>query len=126
MLIVAAGLVLLLIPGIIWNCKYCFSIISVLDKRLSPFRAIKYSGEITYGYKAKLFVLFIPALALFVSRLPLAFILQSPTRGWGYPFVIFGVTLHLFSNFVISPWMFVVWATVYDTLSKRYEQANIQ
>lgn len=123
-LIVVAGLVLFIVPGIIWGCKYCLGMIIVLDKKLSPVKVIKLSGKVTHGYKAKLLLLSIPAFAFLILQFPLAFILQNPTQDWGYPFVILGLILYLLSNFVVSPWMFVVWATAYDALNKRYEEAT--
>lgn len=54
-LIVFAGFVLLIIPGIIWAIKYQFYVYLIVDKGLSPMEAIKRSGEITAGNKGKLF-----------------------------------------------------------------------
>ena len=121
MLIITLGLVLFVIPGVIWSCKYCFSVLSALDKKLSPVSAIKFSSKITCGHKVKLFVLFLQVFALFISKLPLRFVLQDPTKSWGFPFVILALILYIFGNFVISPWIFTVWATAYNALSKRYD-----
>jgi len=54
-LIVMAGLILLIVPGIIWAIKYQFFVYLIIDKNLSPMEAIKKSGEITMGSKGKLF-----------------------------------------------------------------------
>jgi uncharacterized membrane protein len=54
-LIVAAGLILFIIPGIIWAIKYQFFSYLIIDKNLGPLEAIKKSGEITSGNKGKLF-----------------------------------------------------------------------
>ncbi len=54
-LIVLAGFVLLIVPGIIWAIKYQFYAYLIVDKNLSPMDAIKKSGEITAGNKGKLF-----------------------------------------------------------------------
>lgn len=54
-LIVFAGFVLLIVPGIIWAIKYQFYVYLIVDKGLSPTEAIKRSGEITAGNKGKLF-----------------------------------------------------------------------
>jgi uncharacterized membrane protein len=54
-LIVFAGLILLIVPGIIWAIKYQFFSYLIVDKNLGPLEAIKKSGEITSGNKGKLF-----------------------------------------------------------------------
>jgi uncharacterized membrane protein len=54
-LIVFAGLILFIVPGIIWAIKYQFFSYLIVDKKLSPFEAIKKSGEITSGSKSNLF-----------------------------------------------------------------------
>jgi uncharacterized membrane protein len=54
-LIVFAGFILLVIPGIIWAIKYQFFSYLIVDKKLSPLEAIRKSGEITSGKKSKLF-----------------------------------------------------------------------
>jgi uncharacterized membrane protein len=54
-LIVFAGLILLVVPGIIWAIKYQFFSYLIVDKNLGPLEAIKKSGEITSGNKGKLF-----------------------------------------------------------------------
>jgi len=55
--IVLGGLILLIVPGIIWAIKYQFFAYLIVDKNLSPMEAIKKSGEITMGKKGKLFLL---------------------------------------------------------------------
>jgi uncharacterized membrane protein len=50
-LIVIAGLILLIIPGIVWAIKYSYYGYYIVDKRKSPFDAIKASGQATKGHK---------------------------------------------------------------------------
>jgi uncharacterized membrane protein len=54
-LIVIGGLILLIVPGIIWAIKYQFYGYYIVDKKLSPFDALKRSGKTTYGHKWMLF-----------------------------------------------------------------------
>lgn len=56
-LIILGGLILLIVPGIIWAIKYQFFAYLIVDKNMSPMEAIKKSGEITAGKKGKLFLL---------------------------------------------------------------------
>jgi uncharacterized membrane protein len=55
-LIVIAGLILLIVPGIIWAIKYKYFGYFIVDKNLGPVDALDKSGQITYGYKLDLFL----------------------------------------------------------------------
>lgn len=55
-LIVAGGLILLIVPGIIWAVKFQFWPYLLVDKNLGPIEAIKASGKITQGAKWNLFL----------------------------------------------------------------------
>ncbi len=54
-LIVFGGLLLLIVPGIIWAIKYQFALPLVVDKKLDVITAIKTSGTMTKGHKGWLF-----------------------------------------------------------------------
>jgi len=56
-LIVLGGLILLVIPGIIWAIKFQFFAYLIVDKRLGPIQALKKSSQITKGSKWDLFLL---------------------------------------------------------------------
>jgi len=56
-LIVIGGLILLIVPGIIWAIKYQFYSYLIIDKNLGPVEALKKSGEITLGNKGNLLLL---------------------------------------------------------------------
>ncbi len=60
-LIVLGGLILLIVPGIIWALKYQFILYFIVDKQCGVMEALHKSGEITQGKKWDLFLL---ALAL--------------------------------------------------------------
>lgn len=74
-LIVLAGLILLIIPGIIWAIKYQFYSYLIVDKGLGPIEALKASGALTSGARwdllgffiVALIVLYLGALALLVG-----------------------------------------------------------
>jgi len=55
-LIVFAGLILLIIPGIIWGVKFQFFSYCIIDKKLGPIEALKASSRMTTGVKWDLFV----------------------------------------------------------------------
>ena len=54
-LIVIGGLLLFIVPGIIWSIKYSLCYYFVVDKGLGPIEAIKASGRATDGVKWDLF-----------------------------------------------------------------------
>lgn len=56
-LVVIGGLILFIVPGIIWGIKYQYTTYLIVDKKMSPMDAFKKSGKITEGVKWKLFLL---------------------------------------------------------------------
>lgn len=55
-LIVAVGLVLLIVPGIIWGIQFQYFAYFIIDEGLDPVKALKRSSEITRGAKGDLFL----------------------------------------------------------------------
>ena len=55
-LIVIGGIILLIIPGIIWGIKFQFFSYFIVDKGLGPIEALKRSSTITKGAKWDLFL----------------------------------------------------------------------
>jgi len=55
-LIVVAGLILLIVPGIIWAIKLQYYSYLIIDKNLGPIAALKKSWKITKGVKWHLFL----------------------------------------------------------------------
>lgn len=53
--VVHGGLLLLIVPGIIWSFKYIFAINLVLDKGLGIKDAMEMSARMTYGHKWRIF-----------------------------------------------------------------------
>jgi uncharacterized membrane protein len=54
-LIVIGGMILFIIPGIIWAVMFSFVSYLIIDKNLGPIEAIKESARITKGYRWALF-----------------------------------------------------------------------
>lgn len=55
-LMVVGGLILLIIPGIIWGIKFQYFAYSIIDKKLGVISALKESARITKGAKWQLFL----------------------------------------------------------------------
>lgn len=58
-IIVLFGLLLFIIPGVVWSIKYRFYPYIILDEDAGPLESLKRSGVITEGVKWRLFLLFI-------------------------------------------------------------------
>jgi len=75
LLIVLSGIILLIIPGVIWSVKYSFVGYFIVDKGLGPIEALKESSLITKGAKQDLFLFwllisvvnFLGVLAFFIG-----------------------------------------------------------
>lgn len=58
-LVVAAGLILLVVPGLFFAIKYAFYGYFIVDKQIGPRAALKKSSELTDGVKLKLLFFFV-------------------------------------------------------------------
>ncbi|MFA6473604.1 MAG: hypothetical protein WCV85_01890 [Patescibacteria group bacterium] len=65
-LIVIGGLILLIVPGIIWGLRYMFTIMLIVDKNMDVGTAMHASAEMTRGIKGKLFVFALACLGTMV------------------------------------------------------------
>ncbi len=98
-LIVVGGMILLIIPGIIWGIKFQFFSCFIVDKGVGPIEALKRSSAITKGAKWDLF--------LFNLLLGLINLL--------------GAICLLIGLFVTIPTTMVAWAFVYRRLLAQTE-----
>lgn len=96
-LIVVAGLLLLIIPGIIWSIKYLYIVYLIVDKEMGPMEAMRQSAHITNGVKWELF-----AFMLLLMIINMA-----------------GVFFFLLGLFVTIPVTIVAMAYMYRKLSYR-------
>lgn len=65
-LLVVAGIILLIVPGIYWAIKYQFTLPLIVDKKRGIKEAFKESGQITMGHKGWLLGL---AIVLFLTNI---------------------------------------------------------
>jgi uncharacterized membrane protein len=68
-LIVAGGLILLIVPGIIFACKLAFVPYLVVDRKLEPVEAIKTSWNMSNGYTGQVFLVGLLGLLLSIAGL---------------------------------------------------------
>jgi uncharacterized membrane protein len=63
-LLVIAGLILLIVPGIYWAIKYYFVPYLILDRDMGPMESFARSGSMTYGEKWDLLVFWLAILGM--------------------------------------------------------------
>ncbi|HEY6881234.1 MAG TPA: hypothetical protein VI299_24580 [Polyangiales bacterium] len=63
-LIVGFGLVLLVVPGIVWGTRFMFATMLVVDRACDPWTALRESARLTHGVKARLLGFALVRLAL--------------------------------------------------------------
>ncbi len=95
--IVVCGLVLLVVPGIIWGTKFSLFPYFIVDNAMGPVQALKASSRATSGAKWQLFLFF-----LLVSIITMA-----------------GALAFLVGLFVTVPVTMIAFADVYRTLAGR-------
>lgn len=127
-LIVFAGLFLLVAPGVIWALKYSFSTYLVMDKNLSAREALRTSGQSTKGHKGKLFTISIMFFLLWLPSFTFYYGLQRIIEGntmSGWSFFAVGLVGWIASILIITPWFGTTWASAYEELSRKLEDARI-
>jgi uncharacterized membrane protein len=71
-LIVLVGLLLFIVPGVVWAIKYSQWRFLVIEKRMGVFESLRESGKITQGSKMDLFVFGLALFGIFIlSVIPL-------------------------------------------------------
>ena len=101
-LIVLLGLVLLVVPGLVWAVTYGFYGYAVVDKGLSAAEALSYSRAITKGKRWRIFALS-------------AFVIAANMAGM----MFFGIGL-----LITIPITALAWTRAYRALSAAYEHAR--
>jgi len=67
--IIIIGLVLLIVPGIIFACKLAFTPYLVVDRKMEVIEAIKESWRMTGGHAWKVFLIGLLAIPIFIAGL---------------------------------------------------------
>ena len=68
-IIIVIGIVLLIVPGIIFACRLAFVPFLVMDQKLEPIEAIKKSWEMTQGYGWTIFAMAIMSFFIAIAGL---------------------------------------------------------
>jgi uncharacterized membrane protein len=81
-LIVAGGMVLLIVPGVIWAIRFGFFSFFIIDRKLDPIEALRASWRLTRGHTLELFwlgLLFVGINLLGALALGIGLLVTIPT-----------------------------------------------
>jgi hypothetical protein len=124
--IVIVGLILLVIPGVVFAVKYGLAVFVVLDLDRTPGDALRTSGEITEGHKRDLFVTyFVLFLANSLCSLRPPFVRPDWPLSWNSrirpglspsSLLVPGLILYVLYAVLVLPWTGATVAAAYDSL----------
>jgi len=80
--IILIGIVMLIVPGIIFACKLAFVKYLVLDKKMDPVGAVKESWNMTTGYAGKIFLMGLLAIPIGIAGLIMCGVGIIPAIMW--------------------------------------------
>jgi len=86
-LLVLAGMILCIIPGIYWGVRYHFNAYFIIDQDMSPIDAIRRSGQITKGAWWDVFLLFVLSWLIMLAGI----ILCGVGTLFAYPIVFMAI-----------------------------------
>jgi len=120
-LIFLAGLLLCVVPGIIWAIKYSMCYFVVMDKNFSSTESLAVSGRITEGHKGKIFLLYLGMTFLGLLGIPFFYGLQSLRAKPNILLLILGFIPYLASLLILTPLFGTTLAACYESLLKAKE-----
>jgi len=119
-LIVLAGVLMLVVPGLYWGSKYGLCFFSLIEKRQTVSEAVAESGVITKGNVGKIFCVLLVAglLKLFMQPFLVGLGVSpfSATESMDMRLVLLGALPFLLTLLVVTPWMGTTLAAAYDSL----------
>lgn len=113
-LIITLGVVALIIPGVVWTVYCSMCLLSVVDKNLSPIKAIKYSVNITKPFFTEILIFCLYAILsaiLLQGYFRISLISESSIS------VLYGI-LYCVWIFVIGPFNLLLYASIYKNISE--------
>ncbi|MDP8239500.1 MAG: hypothetical protein P9X24_10455 [Candidatus Hatepunaea meridiana] len=107
-LIIVYGMILLILPGIIFGCKLAFTPFLVVDLRMNAFKAIKTSWQMTKGHAYKIFFInLLIIIPIFLCWTPIASAI-SESSFWFIPFLLIILIIILIGLALASLYHFIV------------------
>jgi hypothetical protein len=113
---IGIGTIFAVIPGIVISLAWSLAILLVVDKGKNPTEAITMSNNCTYGYKAKMFGIYVLIYLLFFIILSIIFGIGSASNNDGVTFItsFIGILIMVFAVFVCIG----VQASIYKQLTE--------
>lgn len=128
-LLVTGGVILFVLPGIIWSLKYAFSALAALDQRLAPTEALRSGAQLTRGYKWHLVAGIAIGLCILLPSMPGSFaFFKAMTRDtfqvdWSsVPKLSFSIAI--IWGILIGPWLSATTAAAYENLRQQAEHKS--
>jgi len=91
---VSIGIILFIIPGIIIGIAWSLAVMLVIDKEKNPMEAISLSNKITYGYKWRIFGVYLIPCVVFTVAQSILMAIGYAARISGFTgFLVFLITL---------------------------------
>ena len=120
-LIVTGGLLMLVIPGIIWGLAYIFAQYCVVDRRTGIRESFRYSSAITNGFKERLFPL---AMLWAALELMTPGIISAEGSVLHMRLVLdlkpWAITAFILKTLIFLPWLNMALAMAYVALVKHH------
>jgi uncharacterized membrane protein len=110
---IMAGVVFLIIPGIVISIAWSLAIYLILDKGVNAAEALRLSNKLTFGNKWTLFAV---VLIIGIAASICSFIFSL------IPFI--GLVLNVCLSIVLIAFTLGCWSSIYGTLSKNVEEQN--
>ena len=94
---IAVGVVFMIIPGIVISLAWCFALLLVIDKHKNPTEALALSNQCTYGFKWKIFAIYmIVSIAVSIVNVLLSGIVGSFSSGLAVCILIIMLIISIF------------------------------
>ena len=126
--IVIVGLILLVVPGIMWAIQFGMAQQAMSNENLGPIAALKRSSQLTKGHRMKLFVWFLSCMGILMVASMLAGIIAAPFSLVSKTFDIdFKDAIRITVTLMMMPLMaffYLAWAHVYTQLSGAMEEGR--
>jgi len=91
---ISIGIIFFFIPGIIIGLAWCLALMLAIDKGKNPIEAISLSNNLTYGYKWRIFAIYlIPCLVFTIVQLILIVVGYAAEIGGFTGFLVLLITL---------------------------------
>lgn len=118
LLAVMGGMILLVIPGIIFATRFAFSPLAAMDKKTAGPKSLIFSSQISQGFRNKILAggIIYLFLEIITTRLFIDHV-QYPEKYQNVGLWIVGAILYIVDIIIVTPWMSSSFAAAYHSLA---------